>query len=93
MTNKDRAQLSLNIKHILSSGANEIRFMEMIESFISKRYTSRNPTEIEEEKARWEEKANRLINAITVIVPEVNTGDDEQMELYHSIHELKHFLK
>lgn len=42
MTNKDRAQLSLEIKHILCSGANEERLMIMVENFIDKRYTLKN---------------------------------------------------
>ena len=43
MTQQDKEQLKIEIDHIFESGANEIRILEMVKSFINSRksYTER----------------------------------------------------
>lgn len=41
MNYKDEQQLKLEIAHIFESGANELRVLEMIKTFIDRRYPSK----------------------------------------------------
>jgi hypothetical protein len=49
MTDKDKEDLSFEIKYIFDSGANEVRIQEMVERFITKRGGLKSPTE----NKRW----------------------------------------
>lgn len=65
MTQVDEKQLKLEINHILDSGANEIRLLEMIKTFISRRYDE-NALHKQELKTKLE-FYKKLQNKITLV--------------------------